>query len=138
MQPIPRVATLAVAALLLAACSSPPRPQLPPLESAMAPPRAPFETALAKELDKLRAPEPKPGESSDSSAEALRSAIQREQDLERELRAGYARDGALPQELVQQLHEARDSRYDALYRALVDNPSAPLPDGVAAIAGGAR
>lgn len=138
MQPIPRLATLAVAVLLLAACSSPPRPQLPPLESNMAPPRAPFETALAKELDKLRAPEPKPGDSSDSSAEALRSAIQREQDLERELRAGYARDGALPPELVQRLHEARDSRYDALYRALVDDPSTPLPDGVAAIAGGAR
>lgn len=138
MQPIPRLATLAVAVLLLAACSSPPRPQLPPLESNMAPPRAPFETALAKELDKLRAPEPKPGDSSDSSAEALRSAIQREQDLERELRAGYARDGALPPELVQRLHEARDSRYDALYRALVDDPSTPLPEGVAAIAGGAR
>lgn len=133
------IAALVAAMLAFAACSSTKAIVIAP-EPVAAPVVPPFEQVLRERLEQLRAPVAAPSDnpSTSTAAEDLRAAQEREATLDRELRAEYARSGALPLELVEQLAEARDARFDALYRTLVDDPSSALPEHVLASRGGGR
>lgn len=133
------LAAIVAATLALAACSSTKAIASAP-EPVAAPSVPPFEQALRERLEQLRAPVAAPSDnpSTSSTAEDLRAAQEREATLDRALRAEYARSRTLPLDLVEQLTEARDARFDALYRTLVDDPSSPLPEAMLAARGGGR
>lgn len=141
MSKSPILATLAVALFVLAACSS--APQAARSDAPPPPPSEPtsdtrFKEALQKRIGQMPSAHVDPTRSAKSALDSLRAARDAEVAIEQELRAEFARSGTMSDEPIERLREARDARYDAIYRLIVDDPSSPLPDELWIAKGGAR
>ncbi len=100
-----------------------------------APVESSFDRALKAELDRLRPQQEIPPESPNSALDDYRAATSREKEVLHELRSSYDSDGALPTELVAELQQVIDLKYDALWRICVEDVDQPLPEELLSMGG---
>ncbi|MGE0144503.1 MAG: hypothetical protein AB7I19_13915 [Planctomycetota bacterium] len=105
------------------------------------PQKKPFEVALSEHLARL-APTQQPVKPSGATSSAVAdfdAAVAREQEIMKLLRDEYGKSGTLPAELLEELKsEIPESKLDAIYRELIDVPTAPMPEHMLALIGGKR